>query len=110
MDLRQGGPATMAPLRRPAAGLLAVARPLLLAAAPPEPPADLLLTGGRVWTGEPSAPWAEAVAARGARLVYVGNAAGARAWRGPKTRVVDTRGRLVVPGFNDAHVHLLEGA
>jgi predicted amidohydrolase YtcJ len=96
----------MAPLKT---GALAAAALLCLAAAP-EPPADLLLTGGRVWTAETSAPWAEAVAVRGERLVYVGTAAGARALRGPKTTVIDLRGRLVVPGFNDAHVHLIEGA
>jgi predicted amidohydrolase YtcJ len=99
----------MASLKRVGA-VLAAAAPLLLLAAAPEPPADLLLTGARVWTGDAAAPWAEAVAVRGERLVYVGDAKGARAWRGPKTRALDLPGRLVVPGFNDAHVHLFEGA
>jgi hypothetical protein len=85
---------------------------VLLAAAAPaaEPPADLILTGGRVWTARSDAPWAEAVAVRGDRIVYVGTNASAASLRGPKTEVVELRGRLVLPGFNDAHVHLMEGA
>jgi len=74
------------------------------------PPADLILTATRVWTADAKAPWAEAVAMRGDRIVYVGDAPGALAWRGPKTEVHELRGRLVLPGFNDAHVHLMSGA
>ena len=75
-----------------------------------ETPANLLLLRGRVWTGKAAGPWAEAVAVRGDRIVYVGSAAGAAAMKGPRTEVVDLQGRLVLPGFNDAHVHLMEGA
>lgn len=75
-----------------------------------ETPASLLLLGGRVWTGKAGSPWADAVAVRGDRIVYVGSAAGAAAMKGPRTEVVDLQGRLVLPGFNDAHVHLMEGA
>ena len=70
----------------------------------------LLLTHGRIWTAEAGTPWAEAVAVRGDRIVYVGPAAGAEALRGPRTEVMDLAGRLVLPGFDDAHVHLVEGA
>jgi predicted amidohydrolase YtcJ len=73
-------------------------------------PADLVLTGGRVWTAEPGQPWAEAVAIRAGRIVGVGSPSEVAALRGPKTEVLDLRGRLVVPGFNDAHIHLVEGA
>jgi len=83
---------------------------IALPAGSAEPPADLLLTRGRVWTAEASAPWADAVAVRGERIVYVSTAAGAEAFRGPRTEVTDLRGRLVVPGFNDAHIHLMSGA
>jgi predicted amidohydrolase YtcJ len=75
-----------------------------------EPAADLLLTGGRVWTGDASAPWAEAVAVRGERIAAVGTTAAVAALRGAATRVVELGGRLVVPGFNDSHIHLLSGA
>lgn len=78
--------------------------------ASPEPAADLLLTHARVWTAEAGTPWAEAVAVRGDRIVYVGSAQGAEAFRGPRTEVIDAAGRLVVPGFDDAHLHLVDGA
>jgi len=75
-----------------------------------EAPADLILTNGRIWTADSGRPWAEAIAIRGDRMVYVGDAAGARSFRGPQTQDRDLAGRLVVPGFNDAHVHLSGGA
>jgi predicted amidohydrolase YtcJ len=75
-----------------------------------EEPADLILTNARVWTADAAKPWAEAVALRGDRIAYVGDAKGAAALRGPKTRERDLGGRLVTPGFNDAHVHLAGGA
>ena len=75
-----------------------------------EAPADLLLTNARVWTAADTQPWAEALAVRGDRIVYVGDAKGAAALRGPRTDVRDLGGRLVTPGFNDAHVHLSGGA
>ncbi len=75
-----------------------------------EAPADLILTNGRVWTAEASRPWAEALAVRGSRLAVVGTAAEAAALRGPKTEVLDAGGRLVLPGFDDSHIHLVEGA
>ncbi len=74
------------------------------------PPADLILTRTRVWTADAQKPWAEAVAVRGERIVYVGDAKGAVSLRGPKTEVRELPGRLVLPGFNDAHVHLMGGA
>jgi predicted amidohydrolase YtcJ len=68
-------------------------------------PADLILHGGKVWTLEKSQPVAAAVAVRGNRIELVGSDADALALRGPKTRVIDLGGRLVLPGFNDAHTH-----
>ncbi len=76
----------------------------------PEPPADLVLTGGRVWTADPSQPWAEAVAVRDGRVVFVGRDADAARLKGPKTQAIALRGRLVTPGFEDAHLHLMSGA
>lgn len=68
-------------------------------------PADLILTGGRVYTLEPDRPWAEALAIRGSRIVSVGREADVRALRGPATRVIPLGGRFVMPAFRDAHVH-----
>jgi predicted amidohydrolase YtcJ len=69
--------------------------------------ADLVLTHGRIWTEDPARPEAEAVAALNGRIVRVGTSAEVAALVGPGTRVVDLHGRRVVPGFNDAHVHLI---
>ena len=69
--------------------------------------ADLLLTGGRIHTGNPQQPRAEAIAVRGNRIVAVGSAAGLVNLAGKGTRLVDLNGRFACPGFVDAHAHLL---
>jgi predicted amidohydrolase YtcJ len=76
----------------------------------PIPPADLILTNGRIWTADAAQPWAEAIAIHGDRIVYVGTSAGAKGIGGSGTKRVDLGGRLVTPGFNDAHLHLMSGA
>jgi predicted amidohydrolase YtcJ len=73
------------------------------------PEADLALINGKVWTVNQAQPRAEAIACRDGRIVAVGSTAEVKAWIGPRTRVVDLGGRLVVPGFNDAHVHFYTG-
>ncbi len=70
-------------------------------------PADLVILGARVFTGSAAAPWAEAVAARGGRIVYVGPDSGADPFVGPDTRVIPAGRRLLVPGFVDNHCHFL---
>ncbi len=72
-------------------------------------PAALIIVNARVWTVDPSRPEAEAVAIHGDRITAVGSRAEVERWRGPKTRVVDAGGRFVMPGFNDAHIHLMTG-
>ncbi|MHB0949168.1 MAG: amidohydrolase [Gemmatimonadaceae bacterium] len=69
----------------------------------------LAVVNAQVWTGDPRRPWATALAVSGDRLVAVGSTAEVRKLVRPGTRVVDGAGRLVVPGFVDAHVHFLEG-
>ena len=70
--------------------------------------ADLVLLGGQVFVAK-GRPRTAAIALRGERVVAVGSDALVREWIGPRTRVMDLAGRLVVPGFNDAHVHFLSG-
>jgi len=70
--------------------------------------ADLALRGGRIWVGK-GRPLATAIAMKDGRVAAVGSDAEVQAWVGPETRVIHLRGRLVVPGFNDAHVHFLSG-
>lgn len=72
--------------------------------------ADRIFVGGRVWTGEPGRPLAEALAVRGTRVLAVGTNAGVRKHAAKGTEVVDLRGRFVAPGFIDGHLHLLGGS
>jgi predicted amidohydrolase YtcJ len=69
--------------------------------------ADVLFTGGHVWTGTEHPGPVEAVAVRGGRIVGVGRATDLAWARGPRTRVVPLAGRLLLPAFQDAHVHPL---
>lgn len=70
---------------------------------------DLVLDGAAVYTMDAARSWAEAVAVRGGRIVFVGASKGAQAWIGPGTRVLRLEGRMVLPGFHDAHVHPISG-
>ncbi len=71
---------------------------------------ELVVINANVYTQDPARPKAEAIAVCAGRIVRVGTTAEVRPLAGPGTRVIDAGGRLVVPGFNDAHVHLLSGA
>ena len=71
----------------------------------PNDAADLVLTGGRIFTADPARTWAEALAVRAGRIVAVGGDRDVRPLTGPRTRVIELRGRTVTPGFGDAHVH-----
>ena len=71
--------------------------------------ADLVITNGTVWTGDARQPDASAVAIVGDRIVEVGSSREIDRWRAAATTVVDAEGRRVLPGFNDAHVHLIDG-
>ncbi|HYD16636.1 MAG TPA: amidohydrolase [Candidatus Nanoarchaeia archaeon] len=70
---------------------------------------DLVLYNGRIWTENPKQPHAEALAITGSRIAAVGQTTEILPTVGPQTRVIDLKGRRVVPGFNDAHVHLYIG-
>jgi predicted amidohydrolase YtcJ len=85
---------------------------LLLAMSPSSEPlvaADLVLVGGKVWTGDPAMPEAQAVAVWRDRILKVGTDAEVKPLVGPGTKVIDLRGRRAVPGFYDSHVHFLGG-
>ncbi|MEO8634339.1 MAG: amidohydrolase [Gemmatimonadales bacterium] len=91
---------------------LRLARPLsllLLASACTRPtPADLVVFG-KVWTGDSTRPYAEAVATRGDTIVAVGDSGTIARLIGDSTRVLQNGKALVTPGFMDAHVHFLSG-
>src|SRR5688572_19597638 len=92
-----------------AASLASLSLATGFAAAPP-PAADLVLRNARIFTGEAAGPWAAAVAEKDGRIAALGSDAEMDARTGPATVVVDAGGRLVVPGFIDAHFHLPMGA
>jgi len=85
-------------------GLLAAAG----AAALPSP-AELVLVHGSVYTVDGARSWAEAVAVSGGRIVFVGTDAAAKPFIGPRTKVVDLAGKMVLPAFHDSHVHPISG-
>jgi predicted amidohydrolase YtcJ len=95
-------------------------RPLLLAVvalaawagsvraeAPKPAAADLILVNGKIWTVHKAQPEAEALAVWHGRVLAVGTSADVRRLAGPRTKVIDLKGRRVVPGFHDSHIHLL---
>lgn len=71
-----------------------------------KPVADVVFTGGRVYTLDEENPVATAVAARDGVILYVGDADGVEAYRGSHTREVDLQGGTAFPGFTDAHMHM----
>ena len=75
---------------------------------PSEPPAeiDLAFVNARIWTGEPSAPWVDAIAVGGERIVATGTSDAIKILAGDAT-IVDLQDQLVVPGFIDTYTRLL---
>jgi predicted amidohydrolase YtcJ len=77
-------------------------------ASTPVPPADLVLTDGRIYTVDAARSVASALAVSSGKIVFVGSAADAKQWIGPATRVERLAGRLVLPGLIDSHMHPLD--
>lgn len=73
-------------------------------------PIDHVIINANIHTGDARKPLARALAVSGALVAAVGDDADILRLAGPTTRVLDVRGHLVLPGFNDAHVHLIRGA
>ena len=71
---------------------------------------NLAILNARVLTMEPSAPRATALAVAGNRIAALGDDDAIRSLIQPATRVIDARGRTVLPGFIDSHVHLFQGS
>lgn len=77
--------------------------------AAPATAADLIFLGGHIYTADPLAPRVEALVVAGENIVFVGSAEEAKAYQTPDTRVIDTTGKMVLPGFHDAHLHTFMG-
>ena len=71
--------------------------------------ADTILTNGAVYTVDAKRSWAEAIAISHGKIVFVGKNSEVGKFKAPRTRVIDLKGKMVLPGFIDSHVHLLEG-
>src|SRR3989454_7825852 len=71
--------------------------------------ADLIIVNGNMHTMDRSQPNAEAIAIHGNRIIAVGSNDEIKKLAGTNTKVIDAKGQLVLPGFNDAHVHFMSG-
>jgi predicted amidohydrolase YtcJ len=90
------------------AGLAATATAPAVASAATGGAPDLIVTAATVHTVDPRTPRAQAFAVRGGRFVYVGSREGARALRGPRTKVLDLGDVTVLPGLIDSHLHFTQ--
>ena len=68
--------------------------------------ADIIIRNGRVLTVNQNNEIAEAVAIRGNQILAVGTNAELEAYQGPDTQVIDAKGKSVLPGFIDSHIHV----
>ena len=84
--------------------ILAAMLPALLSAAQI---AERVGINGRIYTMNQAQPWAEAIAIKGDTIIYVGDDKGVKAFIGPNTIVGDMKGKLMLPGFIDTHMHML---
>ena len=75
----------------------------------PSERADLVLTNGAIYTMDAAQPWATAVAVAKGKVLYVGDDSGALRFRGGSTAVTDLGGKMVLPAFQDSHIHLVTG-
>src|SRR5437660_1315761 len=73
-------------------------------------PADIIVVHGRVYTENPTQPWAQAVAIRHGKITVVGDDPEIERRRGMGTKVINAGGKLVLPGFVDCHIHFMDGS
>ncbi|OZA61854.1 MAG: amidohydrolase, partial [Sphingobacteriales bacterium 39-40-5] len=69
----------------------------------------LAIINARIWTGDEAQPWAEAIAVKGETIIHVGSSEEVRKMLDDGTKLIDAKGQMLVPGFNDAHVHFIDG-
>jgi predicted amidohydrolase YtcJ len=73
-------------------------------------PADMIVIHGKVYTVNEKQPWAQAIAIRSGRIVAVGKDSEIEEFRGASTHVINAGGQLVLPGFEDCHIHFMDGS
>jgi predicted amidohydrolase YtcJ len=87
------------------AGLIGFTAPLSAAPSSGIPAADLVITGGKIYTVDQAHSTVEAMAIRDGKIAFVGTSAEAKRWIGAQTKVEELGGRLVLPGLFDSHIH-----
>ncbi|EEM59386.1 MULTISPECIES: amidohydrolase [Bacillus cereus group] len=70
--------------------------------------ADTIFINGNVYTVEAKQPWAEAVAIKNGEIIYVGNTKGAKKYKNKNTKIIDLKGKMLLPAFVDSHLHASE--
>jgi len=74
-----------------------------------ESSASYVFTNGKVYTVNEKQPWAEAVAVDGNKIVFVGSNTEARKYIGKKSKVINLKGKMMLPGFVEGHIHVVAG-
>ncbi|MFZ9982835.1 MAG: amidohydrolase [Cyclobacteriaceae bacterium] len=83
---------------------------LFLSSCTPKPNASIIVLNARIWTGVPGAPFVQALAVAGDTILATGTTNEIRKFAGNDSKVIDAGGKLIIPGFNDAHIHFLGGS
>src|SRR5215469_9936934 len=89
--------------------MLALASCFSASQAPPAS-ADVVVIHGRIYTLDAKHPWAQAIAIRGERILAVGKDREILRRQNSSTKIIDAKGRLVLPAFTDCHVHFMDGS
>src|SRR5512135_3674428 len=72
--------------------------------------ADMVVLHGKIYTVNARQPWAQALAIRDGKILSVGSEKEIEKYRGAATKVIDAQNHLVLPGFEDTHVHFTAGS
>lgn len=71
--------------------------------------ATMCIINARIWTGDSTQPWAEAMAVNGEKIIYVGTSDEVKRMISNTSILIDAKDQMVLPGFNDAHIHFIDG-
>jgi predicted amidohydrolase YtcJ len=85
---------------------------VLLSCSGPEPraaSADLIFINGAIYTLDAAQPWADALAVQNGKILYVGDDSIVEKLKSTDTKIIDLKGKMVLPGFHDSHIHLVTG-
>ncbi len=87
--------------------ILSIALLSFVSISPETESADTVFKNGNIYTANDRQPQAQAIAVKGSRIIFVGTDSEVKKYEGKATRVVDLKGRTVVPGMTDSHNHLI---